>query len=221
MFDDDYSGFDEFGMKLGDTERDFLEKAKKLLSATKDPWLTSFTKSLIDQVTRGRTLSEKQLAVFYKNLKNPPKTPDSSAPAPTPTPDKAELLALAQKKLKGLYASEGWNKTFLESIIKQIKSGKALSDKQQSVFEKIPTREPTPSEYVQADPLAPTSPKTQTQLTQSPELRAACIPIFVPSKPITTNGVLVQKEGSCRLCKALKLLHFLEDICQDCDPLPF
>jgi hypothetical protein len=103
----------------------FLNNAKALVMITNDQWTKGFVTSLIEQVTSGRTLSEKQINIFNAKL-------DAIFNPPAPIEIDQELVTQIDA-LKSRTKSK-WLLNFCDSILTQMKSGKALSEKQKSVF---------------------------------------------------------------------------------------
>jgi hypothetical protein len=104
----------------------FLNNAKALIMITTDEWTKGFVSSLIEQVNSGRTLSEKQMTIFNAKL-------DAVLNPPAPVeidPEFVTKLETLRKKTK----SE-WLLGFLESLEKQMKAGKALTEKQKDCFQ--------------------------------------------------------------------------------------
>jgi len=105
----------------------FLNNANGILIVTSDEWTKNFVKSLLDQVNAGRSLSEKQMFIFNKKLDD-----IISPSSDNPVEENLEFFS----KLEGLRnkTKSKWLLGFLSSLETQVKSGKPLTDKQQSVF---------------------------------------------------------------------------------------
>lgn len=103
----------------------FLNNAKALVMITNDQWTKGFVTSLIEQVNSGRTLSEKQINIFNAKL-------DLIFNPPAPVEIDQELVTQIDA-LKSRTKSK-WLLNFCDSILTQMKSGRALSEKQKSVF---------------------------------------------------------------------------------------
>jgi len=104
----------------------FLNNAKSLLMITNDQWTKGFVTSLIEQVSSGRTLSEKQISIFNAKLEA----------ALNPLEPASLLDSEFNFKLEELRkrAKSEWLLGFLNSIENQMKSGRPLTEKQKNVF---------------------------------------------------------------------------------------
>jgi hypothetical protein len=105
----------------------FLNNAKALLMITNDQWTKGFVTSLIEQVSSGRTLSEKQISIFNTKL-------DAIFNPPTPVEIDQEFVSQVDA-LKNRTRSQ-WLLDFCDSLLTQMKAGRALSEKQKVVFKR-------------------------------------------------------------------------------------
>ena len=105
--------------------QDFKNNANALLMITSDDWTKNFVQSLLDQVKIGKNLSDKQINLFNKKL-------DSMLNPPEPVEVDQEFLK--QINLLKTKTKSEWLLGFCDSIITQLKGGRALSEKQMDIF---------------------------------------------------------------------------------------
>ena len=103
----------------------FINNAKAILMVSNDEWTKKFAQSLLDQVNTGKALSEKQINLFNAKLDlifNPP------APVEMDQEFVNQVNALKTK------TKSEWLLTFCDSILTQMRAGRALTEKQKAVF---------------------------------------------------------------------------------------
>lgn len=105
--------------------QDFKNNANALLMITSDDWTKNFVQSLLDQVNKGKNLSDKQINLFNKKL-------DSMLNPPASVEVDQEFLK--QINLLKTKTKSEWLLGFCDSIITQLKDGRALSEKQMDIF---------------------------------------------------------------------------------------
>jgi len=186
------------GAQLSEYQLSFLNAAQFVINGTQDTWVKTFCESLIEQVHKGRNLSEKQLAIFNKNYD----IVANGGPAPI---DQSYALDKANKCLGMLGEKDDWNKSFLDSIVQQIQGNRKLSDKQLATLEKIF--------------------ESKTSQKIKSEVDAVMKPFKVSGKPKVQHDVAsvagLPIFGVCKKCNKEAELNFDGTSCFDCDPLPF
>lgn len=186
------------GVQLSEYQLSFLNAAQFVINGTQDEWVKTFCESLIEQVLKGRNLSEKQLAIFNKNYN----TVVNGGPAPL---DQSYALNRANECLGMLGEKDDWNRGFLESIVQQIQNNRPLSEKQLATIEKI--FESKTSEKIKA------------------KMDHVMKPFKVSGKPKVQHDVQAVSElpavGVCTKCNKEAELNFDGTHCFECDPLPF
>ncbi len=105
--------------------QDFKNNANALLMVTSDEWTKNFVQSLLDQVNAGKSLSEKQINLFNRKLDNMLNPPE---------PVEVDQEFLKQINLLKTKTKSEWLLGFCDSIITQLKDGRALSEKQMDIF---------------------------------------------------------------------------------------
>ncbi len=185
-------------VQLSEYQTSFLNAAQYVINNTQDTWVKTFCESLIEQVLKGRNLSEKQLAIFNKNYN----TIVNGAPEPL---DQSHILDKVNNCLGMLGEKDDWNKNFLESLVKQIQANRQLSEKQLATLEKIFNSK--------------TSEKIKTKVDNVMK------PFKVSGKPKIQHDVQAVFElpavGVCTKCNKEAELNFDGTQCFECDPLPF
>ena len=186
------------GVQLSEYQLSFLNAAQFVINGTQDNWVKTFCESLIEQVLKGRNLSEKQLAIFNKNYD----IVANGGPAPI---DQSLALNKANMCLGMLGEKDDWNKNFLESIVQQIQGNRKLSDKQLTTLDKI--FDAKSSEQIKV--------KVDTVMK----------PFKVSGKKKVQEDMPVMSElpavGVCKKCNKEAELNFDGIHCYECEPLPF
>ena len=110
-------------------DQSFLNNAKSLMMMAPDEWTRNFAKSLLDQVSAGRNLSEKQIAIFNTKL-------ECMMHPPLKIEVKIDPEFMAKIQSLKEWSTSAWLDGFLESIEKQLKMGRPLTGKQNYCFQK-------------------------------------------------------------------------------------
>ena len=188
------------GAQLSQHQINFLNAAKLVIENIQDAWVQGFCQSLVEQVSSGKNLSNKQLEIFNKNYD----IVVNGGPAPL---DQNHLLEKANTCLGMLGEKDAWNKTFLESIVKQIQGNRPLSDKQITKLDQILNEKLSKKIKAETD--------------------AVMKPFRVSGKPKAKvqhdvqEMTRIQAVGVCKKCNREAELDFAGNHCLECDPMPF